>query len=225
VLNRTRELQLRLRSGELIPVELKAVDLGVEDGARYFGAILVDLRSRKAIEAQNAALLAQLEVLALTDELTELPNRRASEAEMSKLISYADREGWPITLGFLDIDRFKQINDTYGHAVGDTVLREVAKVVHNALRVGDVLGRWGGEEFCLLLPKATISQSKIIAERCLLSLSEWPIDIGTRKLHITASIGLEAHKPGTSLSVLLAQADAALYEAKEAGRNRVVIAR
>jgi diguanylate cyclase (GGDEF)-like protein/PAS domain S-box-containing protein len=225
VLGRVRELALRHRTGEIIPIELKAVDLGLELGTRYFGAIIIDLRQRKASEAENAALVSQLEQQALTDPLTGLPNRRAFDLEASRVMAHAKREGWPVTVGIADIDWFKKVNDQYGHAAGDTVLRSVAQATQTLVRGGDLFGRIGGEEFGLLLPRATASQATAIAERIRILLAGTPITLASHAtISITISIGLAELDPRNSFESALAQADAALYQAKLTGRNRVVVA-
>lgn len=225
VLGRVRELALRHRTGEIIPIELKAVDLGLEGGTRYFGAIIIDLRRRKDIEAKNAALMAQLEQQALTDPLTGLPNRRAFDLEAARVMAHAKREGWPVTVGIADIDWFKKVNDQYGHAAGDTVLRSVAQATQTLVRGGDLFGRIGGEEFGLLMPRATASQALAIVERIRVLLAENPIVLPSEEsIGITISIGLAQLDPTTSFETALAQADAALYQAKLTGRNRVVVA-
>jgi len=225
VLGRVREFELRHRSGELIPIELKAVDLGSDTGTRFLGAFMVDLRRRKAIEARNAALLSQLEQQALTDALTGLPNRRAFELEAARVMAHAKREGWPVTVGIADIDWFKKINDQYGHPVGDAVLRHVAHAIQTLVRAGDLFGRLGGEEFGLLLPNATTTQATVIAERIRSTLANSKF-VASPEAHVatTISIGLATLDPAQSLDAALAQADAALYQAKLTGRNRVVVA-
>jgi diguanylate cyclase (GGDEF)-like protein/PAS domain S-box-containing protein len=225
VLGRVRELQLRHRTGEIIPIELKAVDLGTAAGTRYFGAFLVDLRRRRTIEAQNAALIAQLEQQALTDALTGVPNRRAFDLEAARVIALAKREGWPVALGIVDVDHFKKVNDQHGHAIGDTVLCNVARAIQNALRAGDLFVRIGGEEFGLFLPHATLAQAAAIAERVRNQIAENPIAVtADLRINVTISIGVAALTLDSSLDAALAQADAALYQAKLMGRNRIVVA-
>jgi len=225
VLGRVRELALRHRSGEIIPVELKAVDLGLEDGVRYFGAIMIDLRRQRDIEAKNAALMAQLEQQALTDALTGLPNRRAFDLEAARVMAHAQREGWPVTVGLADIDWFKKVNDHYGHAAGDTVMQSIAQAIQNLVRGGDLFGRIGGDEFGLLMPRATAAQATAVAERIRAVLADTPIVLTTQEsITITISIGLAQLDPEASLVDALAHADAALYKAKLMGRNKVVVA-
>lgn len=224
ILGRVREFAIRHRTGELIPVELKAMDLGWEAGKHYLGAFLVDLRRRKEIEARNAALLAQLEQQALTDPLTGLPNRRAFELEATRALANSTRSGLPTSVGIADIDRFKKVNDEYGHAAGDIVLREAARIVQRTLRKGDLFGRWGGEEFCLLLPNARVQQATAVVERFRNELQNAQIFVGNRStLNVTISVGLTILHDADTLDTALARADAALYQAKLTGRNRIVV--
>jgi len=145
VLRKVREMQLRHRTGEIIPIEMKAVDVGVIEGHRYLAAFMTDIRSRKRLEAQNAVYVMQLRQLALTDALTGLPNRRSFEDEAARSFARARREGHAISLAVADIDHFKAVNDTYGHHIGDMVLKTFAAALKEGLRSSDFVGRTGGE--------------------------------------------------------------------------------
>lgn len=223
VLGQVRELELVHCSGVSIPIELKAVDLGIEDGTHFFGASLGDLRLRRAIEDKRAVLVQDLEQKAFTDVLTGLPNRRAFEAEAAHVIANAAREECPVVVGVADIDFFKQVNDKHGHLAGDKVLQQVSKAFLSHVRAGDVCGRIGGEEFGLLLPQATVEQATAIVERIRQVLAAQSIAVtDTDDVTVTISIGLASLTPSDDLSRALARADAALYRAKRGGRNRVV---
>lgn len=222
MLGRIRELQMRHRVGELIPIELKAVDLGVAHGEHFFGGFITDLRPRRAIEAQNAALLAQLEKQALTDALTGLPNRRAFYDEAVRILARAGREGWPVVVGLLDLDWFKHVNDQHGHSSGDVVLCAAAREAQRHVRAGDLLGRIGGEEFGLLLPHSELPEAKHIAERIRRHVEQLEIEVVPKHaIRITLSIGLALVDTDAPLDSAMAAADAALYRAKQSGRNRV----
>ncbi|APX21640.1 MAG: GGDEF domain-containing protein [Rhodobacteraceae bacterium] len=148
---------------------------------------------------------------ALTDSLTGLPNRRGFEALAPALGTGA--------VLFLDLDHFKQVNDTQGHAAGDAVLKGVAGVISATMRRQDVVARWGGEEFVIWLPGATEDVARGIGERLRLAISDRvPLPRGL----LTASIGIAVAREGDSRDRLIARADAALYAAKAGGRNRVV---
>jgi diguanylate cyclase (GGDEF)-like protein/PAS domain S-box-containing protein len=220
VLGSVRAFAIRHRTGEMIPVEMKALDLGLFDSVHYFGAFLSDLRARQQAEAKNAALLDQLERLAMSDTLTGLPNRRAFEVEAGRIVARAKRSGAPITVGICDIDHFKKVNDQHGHPVGDEVLNAVSAVLTQAARASDFVARIGGEEFGMLFPDARPDTALAVAERMRRAVEGFTIaTAGGLKLNTTVSIGLASF--GSSLSEALSQADKALYEAKHNGRNRV----
>jgi diguanylate cyclase (GGDEF)-like protein/PAS domain S-box-containing protein len=220
LLDAVREFAIRHRTGDMIPIEMKALDLGVFDSVRYFGAFMTDLRPRRQAEARNSALLAQLEQQALSDTLTGLPNRRAFENEAMRMVARVKRSGSRITMGIADIDFFKKVNDTHGHPVGDEVLNAVSAVLTQAARASDFVARIGGEEFGLLFPEATPDTASAVAERMRNLVAGFPvITSGGVELKVTISIGLA---PFTgSLSEALSNADKALYKAKNNGRNRV----
>ncbi len=162
-----------------------------------------------------------LEELAFVDMLTDLPNRRRCEQALQGLIARHHRYGEPLTVCLWDVDHFKQINDTFGHEQGDQVLRALARLGQQTIRATDLLGRWGGEEFCLLLPRTTLAEAAALAERLRQRVMNERM---IQEYPVTASFGLaEYHAAETPVS-LLRRADQALYAAKAAGRNRVCIA-
>jgi diguanylate cyclase (GGDEF)-like protein/PAS domain S-box-containing protein len=226
VLGRVREFTIRHASGTNIPVEMKAVDLGVSENVRYLGAFMIDLRQRKAMEARNAALVERLEQQALSDSLTGLANRRAFDNEGPTIMARAKRHGTPVAVAIADIDHFKQINDRYGHVAGDQVLKEIGAVLARAARSTDFVARIGGEEFGLLLPDATKEQAEQVAERIrqqVEATTVWAPD--GEHIRVTISIGLSAVDPTGYIDDALAHADIALYQAKYLGRNRVQVKR
>ncbi|MCK9200780.1 MAG: GGDEF domain-containing protein [Gallionella sp.] len=160
--------------------------------------------------------------LAMTDSLTGIPNRRA----LMELAEHAlaRRGGSPMTLMMIDVDHFKRINDTYGHPVGDTVLRQVTRLLAGRLRGGDVLGRYGGEEFCVLAPDTDAEGARTLAESLREIIAFKTLSSENGPVQVTVSIGVACcpDDKARELKDLLAEADAALYAAKEAGRNRVV---
>jgi len=218
-----RECALRERGGALIPVELKALDLGVEAGVHYLGGWLVDLRARRAEQENTAALLAQLELEAMTDPLTALPNRRAYDAELARVAARSRRNRSPISVGVADIDHFKHVNDTYGHPVGDLVLCEVGKAIERAARGTDFVARTGGEEFGMLFPDTAIEMAGLVAERMRQAVEATCVTAPDGAcIRVTISIGLTPLAPEAAPDAALACADGALYQAKDQGRNRVV---
>jgi diguanylate cyclase (GGDEF)-like protein len=172
------------------------------------------------------AARADAERQARTDELTQMRNRRAfyelGELALAQAVRYRD----PLSLILLDIDRFKQINDEWGHAKGDEVLRTVAVIIQRTVRTSDVAGRVGGEEFATLLPRASLDDAFAMAERLRAAMERTPLENRGGELRFTASFGVAAlDGEANTLDRLLAEADKALYEAKQAGRNRVVCKR
>jgi diguanylate cyclase (GGDEF)-like protein/PAS domain S-box-containing protein len=222
VLSRAREFKLRDRNGDMVPVELKAIDLGLVGGVHYFGGFLRDMRARRAEEAKTAALVAQLEQQAMTDPLTALPNRRAFDTEAARLVARGRRNNAPAAMGIGDIDHFKQINDQYGHPAGDLVLCEVGKATERAARGSDFVARIGGEEFGMLFPDTTIEMALFVANRIRNEVAACEVTTPDGEcIRVTLSIGLAALEKGAAMETALASADTALYQAKDQGRNRV----
>jgi diguanylate cyclase (GGDEF)-like protein/PAS domain S-box-containing protein len=222
VLGHAREYALRHRSGEMIPVELKVLDLGVVKDMHYFGGFLGDLRARRTQEAKTAALVAQLEQQAMTDPLTALPNRRAYDAELARVAARGRRHDAPATAGVADIDHFKHVNDRYGHPVGDLVLCEVGKAIERAARSTDFVARTGGEEFGMLFPDTSLAMARFVADRIRKEVAASQVTTQEGEcIRVTISIGLAALEKDAAPEAALGQADAALYQAKNQGRNRV----
>ena len=128
-----------------------------------------------------------------------------------------------MSLSLFDLDHFKQVNDRYGHAAGDAVLRSVGQLCAHSFRGADMAARVGGEEFLVLLPGSTAEQAQAIMARFISALAGLEIDIGTQTLHVTATAGV-VQQAGESLDALMARVDAVMYTGKQAGRNRVVVA-
>jgi diguanylate cyclase (GGDEF)-like protein len=180
------------------------------------------LASHAAIALENARLHRIVERQALVDGLTGIANRRQCEEALTSEISRAGRLGTPLTLVLADLDDFKAINDAHGHATGDDVLREFAAVLRATVRDSDLAGRWGGEEFLLLLPGADAVGGGQLADRVRSSLTERSF-LGAEGtvVSVTCSFGVAQHVPGSDDRDLFAAADRALYRAKAEGKNRV----
>lgn len=169
-----------------------------------------------------AALVGEAQRLAATDALTALLNRRAFAEIVERDVSLAHRHGWPLSVLLLDIDHFKEVNDKYGHAVGDDVLSSVAATLSQTVRKSDLVARWGGEEFVVALSHTAVSGARVMAERLRRRIAETRVDLKRgSSLAATASIGVASLSPGDSLEDLVARADRAMYTAKSKGRNRV----
>ena len=194
------------------------------------GCIALNLRIqriRAKLQQQREALAQALEVnreLATRDELTGLINRRAMLDLMALEHSRSLRSGRPLLLAQLDIDHFKPINDQHGHATGDRALQAFAGTVRASVRDTDVLARWGGEEFVLMLTDTSADQARGLLERIRQAVQALEIAHSAGSLQLTVSIGLAQHLPGDTVERTLERADQALYRAKALGRNRVVVA-
>lgn len=158
------------------------------------------------------------------DVLTGLANRRMLMERLREEERRSQRNGQPFVLAMLDVDHFKRINDTWGHEVGDRTLSEIARVLQAAVRASDLCGRWGGEEFLLLLPATAQGEALLLLERLRSGLRELRVAVGGEALSITASFGVAEHPPGESYSRTLQRADAALLAAKRGGRDCCVLA-
>ncbi len=165
--------------------------------------------------------LADLALASRRDPLTGLPNRRAFDEDLAREVARAARTGEPLAVVMLDLDRFKAVNDGYGHAAGDAVLRALAARAQGAVRAGDVVARLGGEELGLLLPGADLARAAEVAERLRAALAALPVDAAGHALAVTASLGCAVLAPGEPPEALVARADARLYDAKRDGRNVV----
>ena len=165
----------------------------------------------------------ELKDAAIHDELTGCFNRRQLDQEIIKIFSLAQRTGEALCLLMLDIDYFKKINDTYGHAAGDEVLRSVAALIGKELRQHELLYRYGGEEFTVVLPAASEDAAAKLAERIRANIADHSVDVGSvNPLNVTISIGISSYPhSASSVKELFDKADKALYEAKSSGRNRV----
>jgi len=177
---------------------------------------------KKRLREANQRLLRELQSLSRTDGLTGVPNRRSFDEALTQEIARSRRHRDALGLVMLDIDHFKKINDAHGHPGGDEVLRSFARTVAGTLREGDVLYRYGGEEFVALLSHADLAGAVNAAERIVRAVSESPIQVGPTAINITTSAGVAALAScDADGSSLVARADGALYEAKRSGRNRV----
>lgn len=176
-------------------------------------------------QAAGIALAEELRRIATTDELTGLANRRQFLATLEVEVARAERGGRALSLAILDIDHFKRINDTHGHPAGDAALREVAEILRDATRLGDLVGRLGGEEFAVLMPDTDVAQVELAGERLRAAVAARPIALPSgEQIAVTLSAGAALLVAGEESDHLMQRADAALYEAKAGGRNRVRLA-
>jgi two-component system cell cycle response regulator len=181
------------------------------------GQRIIQLHERLEDNARRLIMVAQ------TDDLTQIWNRPAIMRRLGEEVARSNRLKLPFALLMLDIDHFKQVNDTYGHLAGDAVLKEVAARIQSACRKYDVVGRYGGEEFLALLHNTSQRDVRGLAERFLRTIAAQPIPVGDASLTVTASIGATWYNPDelTGIDPLVGFADKMLYQAKANGRNRV----
>lgn len=223
----------KFRPKEVIvePVKYKGVPLGIIILA---SASQFDMELKKgmdifayslALSLHNSLEHDQLQKLAALDPLTGIYNRRFGLSRLHEEYTRSVRSGISLSVVIFDIDHFKQVNDTYGHIAGDRVIKTISQIARTALREGDVLVRYGGDEFLIILPGASKEDSYKISEKLLRMINEAEISYGDSKIKFTISMGCDAF-PETDVNSeqdLLLNADEALYRAKESGRNRAVI--
>jgi diguanylate cyclase (GGDEF)-like protein len=195
---------------------LNFANLGTALGAF---SLLVHYLSTASIRAE-----AEVQTLSRTDQLTGLLNRRGMEDHLSAARSTYDRTGVPYAAILGDLDHFKRVNDRYGHGCGDQLLSEVATALADSLRSRDVLCRWGGEEFLIILPGTDAPGTVKVAEKLLDAVRAIRVPCGTDELSITITLGGVIARQGVDDARLISAADGALYEGKQAGRNRFVMA-
>jgi diguanylate cyclase (GGDEF)-like protein len=228
-------------SGELIQAGdpgkgADKIEVPLTTGETTFGSLLlfgddfededrmtaVSLASHAVVALDNARLHRIVERQALVDGLTGLANRRQCEDTLASELARLERFGGPLALVVADLDWFKDVNDRHGHPSGDAVLREFAQLLHETVRDVDLAGRWGGEEFLLILPATDLEGGARVAERIRVALAgRIVLSTGGSPIPVTASFGVAATPPASTAAELFSAADAALYEAKRNGKNRV----
>jgi len=175
--------------------------------------------------AEIEALQIKLKEEAIRDPLTGLYNRRFLQETLNREIAHADRASIPLSLAMIDLDHFKKINDTYGHAIGDLFLITLGNLLAQKTRSSDVSCRYGGEEFVIVMPAASLEEAAQRIEQLRVEFSAIKIDVGNGKIGITLSAGVASYPlHGDNDKSLLDAVDRALYAAKAAGRNRVIVA-
>lgn len=202
--------QIRVADGRVIKYEC----LPLPTGARML---------TYADQTELVNTVEKLQEIVNIDELTQIHNRRYFYTTGQIELARAERYQHPVSVLMLDIDYFKHVNDTYGHAVGDTVLRSVAQCCRDGVRAMDVVGRVGGEEFGVLLPETDMPAAIVVAEKLRARIAGTHVDIGAGQLSTTASLGVATMAAGQlNFDELLRRADQSMYTAKQSGRNRVV---
>lgn len=190
---------------------------------------LVQLTRQSGLTIQRANVYAEVLKYATMDALTGLNNRRQFELRLNQEVSNSKRNSTPLCCMMLDVDYFKKVNDTYGHAAGDCVLKQVSELIKNEIREYDIACRYGGEEFFIILPQTNIKEASSVAQRLRKVIEESKMDISEagvdniKNINVTVSIGICAFESSMTPEEFSRKADKALYEAKTTGRNRVIV--
>jgi len=211
---------LRHKEGFRIPVLIRTVPL-FDDEGNIDGAYEVFREDFDT--AFVAEKLEKLQRLALVDSLTGIANRNYLEETLEVRISEHRRYGWSFGVLFLDIDWFKEINDNHGHGCGDIILKTVAKTIIHNIRNLDSAGRWGGDEFLIILPNISAEELEIIASRIRVLVGKSTAEANSEEVSVTISIGGTIVHPDDTKKTILARADALLYKCKASGKNTILI--
>ncbi|HSR36700.1 MAG TPA: sensor domain-containing diguanylate cyclase [Desulfurivibrionaceae bacterium] len=217
--NREAQVYLHHKDGHRVPVRIRVSPIRDESG-RIVGA--AELFSDNSAASLVANRMAELEQLTLLDPLTRLANRRFLENSIENCIRELDRYHWATGILFLDVDNFKQVNDDFGHDIGDEVLRRIAATLIANSRGFDLFGRWGGEEFLGVVRNVDTAQLASTAEKLRMLISHATIPVGTdTSLAVTVSIGATLLRHDDTLESVVKRADQLMYQSKKAGKNRV----
>ena len=217
--HRTRQISGRRKDGAEFVASIFIVRTGSGTFDSGYAAVIRDISENKKTEDELLRLAA-------TDPLTGAFNRREFTTLADQESNRANRYNRPLSIMMLDLDHFKKLNDTYGHAAGDKALQRFTTLCCNALRTVDIFGRWGGEEFVTLLPETDIEGAVVIAERLRKIVSQNILVHNNEKITFTTSIGIAQYRSGElTVEGPLSRADSAVYDAKKAGRNRISVYR
>jgi diguanylate cyclase (GGDEF)-like protein len=218
---------LGLRSPELVPLELRDRLVGLlvyeRTPAPLQKEILFIFARQAGLTIDNARLFAKVEEMALKDTLTGLYNRRYFLQILDYELNRAKRYRQPLSLVFIDLDHFKQINDTFGHTMGDQFLKQTSQKLHSLFRTTDLLARYAGDEFVAILPATPPEGAMILARRIQEAMSQYQVMARGKTLQVAVSIGVDTYEneEGVGVATFIDRADKAMYEAKRQGRNRV----
>jgi diguanylate cyclase (GGDEF)-like protein/PAS domain S-box-containing protein len=219
---REAEVYLHHREGHRVPVRVRTRPLRSASGEIVAAVETFDSRVDQVAVLEQVKVLERLVYL---DALTGIANRRFLEENLAARIEEAGRYGWTLGLVMMDIDHFKAVNDTYGHELGDLVLRMVARTLQGVTRSFDVVGRWGGDEFMAILVNTAADELAGIAERYRALVEESDLPLDGERLHATISAGATILRAGEEAPAAVARVDELLYQSKRQGRNRVALER
>jgi diguanylate cyclase (GGDEF)-like protein/PAS domain S-box-containing protein len=217
---READVFLHHKDGHRVPIRVKTLPL--TDKNTVVGGLEI-FSTKTSIDAL-AERLTQLEQMAMVDHLTRLVNRRYFEIRLNQQLAELHRYNWGFGMLFIDIDNFKQVNDTYGHEVGDRVLKMIAGTMTSTARPFDVISRWGGEKFAVAIANITQSHLYVVGNRWLNLIRESKLNLDDGKtVSVTISIGATLANIDDSIESLVTRADALMYESKKTGRNRITV--
>jgi diguanylate cyclase (GGDEF)-like protein/PAS domain S-box-containing protein len=211
---------LHHRAGHRVPVRVEAVPVRDASGA-VVGAVEVFTDQTERMEAIRR--VEELTEIVFLDPLTGIGNRRYAEVVLEEKMAELSRYGFRFGALFVDVDHFKEVNDRLGHDVGDEVLRMVATTLARSARSLDFVGRWGGEEFVVLLANVTEFNLPLVADRARRLVEQSELETPVGPVRVTVSVGATVVRKGETATDVVRRADALMYEAKAAGRNRVVV--
>jgi len=217
---REREVFIKHRDGHSVPVMIRSSPILNSRGDAIGGIEVFSDNSSKIYAKQR---IEELEEMALLCPLTGAGNRRYAQIQLRNAFDELRRYGWPFGLLFVDIDHFKQVNDTYGHAAGDEVLCMVAHALDSSLRSFDFVGRWGGEEFIVILPNSNEEVLSAVAERCRRLIEESVTKYEGKDIRVTVSMGAVIADPEETPEMCMDRADRLMYQSKANGRNRITL--
>jgi diguanylate cyclase (GGDEF)-like protein len=217
---REAEIYMHHKDGHRIPVSVRISPLTDREGTIIGG---IELFTDISNQAANALRVKELEKLALLDQLTQLANRNYVEREIQNRFEEKKRFNVPFGILFMDIDHFKKVNDRYGHAVGDDVLKFVAKTFTANARPFDLFGRWGGEEFLGIIRNISSEDLGLLGNKLRSLIENSYIVRENEKLRVTISIGATSVSENDTIDSLIKRADVLLYKSKTEGRNRLTL--
>lgn len=218
---RQSEIYLRHKRGHRVPITVRALPVRNNDGEIVGAVEVFNSATSKTLSERR---VCELESLAFRDCLTNLANRRYLELKINQALQDYRQFNRHYGLLFLDLDGFKQINDRYGHEVGDCLLKTIGETMVQSLRSADLVGRWGGEEFLVLMPDVTAIHLSDLAERCRAQIAQTSVSHGSARPAVTASIGVTLINETDSPQTVIRRADELMYESKRAGGNRTTAA-
>ncbi len=221
-----KEKKIELRSGEELWIEIFTYPI-IDETGKVVSVIEYtrDVTDRKMAEEERKRLIDRLEFLSSVDGLTGLLNRRALSEQLSYEIERARRFRSDMSVILCDMDNLKEINDTHGHLAGDTAIQAVSAILRNSLRKVDLAGRYGGDEFLLILPETAMEGAQNIAEKIRETVERAEVRlVGEKRIAVAVSMGIACVRPGEDIDGLMSRVDAALYDSKNQGRNRITVA-